>query len=84
MADSTIKARVIGRQGGGRDGAPGGLCFYSGGREHRVEPGDTVELPSKTYFEFLNDGLVEPVEQPRSTWSLDVDIDDEESEEDDA
>lgn len=87
MPDSTKEALILGRPGGGRDGAPGGLCFYSGGNEYRVQPGDVVDLPLKVYAQFLADGFIagdpdpEPESEPEDENPFDFDAD--ESEEDD-
>jgi hypothetical protein len=48
---------VLGRADGGRNGAPGGLCFYSKGQEIRLEPGDTVDIPVKVAQHFIAEGL---------------------------
>lgn len=48
---------IVGRPGGGADGANGGVCFYDHGEEFRLEPGEIADVPVKIAASLIADGL---------------------------
>jgi hypothetical protein len=65
---------VLGREGGGRDGKPGGLSYYEAGEEVTLEPGDIADVPVRIATSFIRDGFAE------ATGDFDSEPDDEDVE----
>jgi hypothetical protein len=53
----TKEILVLGRAGGGPDGTAGGINYMHRGDEFRLEPGDSVEVPSKVAYHLIAEGL---------------------------
>lgn len=58
-----LKVLILGRAGGGRDGEPGGVCFYDGGHEYRCAPGEVVDAPIRVAAGLIADDLAELAEE---------------------